>query len=80
MTFTRIPRFFYLKSILPVPPTAVAFFFLHTRKITNTAMTTAAEAIDATIGTRTFFLGRFLHALERQSMGFPSTLQVDKVC
>ena len=42
-------------------------------------MTTAAEAIDATIGTRTFFLDR-LHALERQSMGFPSTLQEDKGC
>lgn len=41
-------------------------------------MTTAAEEIDATIGTRTF--DRFLHALERQSMGFPSTLQEDKGC
>jgi len=79
MTFTRIARFSYLKSILPVPPTVVDFFFLNTRKKNNIAMTTAAEAIDATIGTRTFFLDRF-HALERQSMGFPSTLQVDKVC
>lgn len=61
--------------LLQIPSRAVDFFFLSTRKRTNTAITLAAEATDATIGPKTFFLDGFLHESERQSLGFPSTLQ-----
>lgn len=43
-------------------------------------MTTAAETTDATIGTTGFFLCGFIHESEKQSFGFPSTLQEENVC
>ena len=40
----------------------------------------ATEATDATIISGNFFLESFVHEPERQSLGFPSTLQVDECC
>lgn len=71
-------KFSYLMSLLQVPCTIVDFLFLSIRKRINTATTMAAEATDATIATWIFFLGGFLHESERQSLGFPSTLQEAK--
>ena len=68
-----------LEDLLQLPSQILGFFILTTRKRTTTKMTVAAET-DTTIGTTTFFLVGFLHGLERQSLGFPSTLQQVKGC
>ena len=69
-----------LEDLLQLPSTILGFLILTTRKRTTTKMTVAAEATDTTIGTTTFFLVGFLHGSEKQSLGFPSTLQQDKDC
>ena len=66
--------------LLQIPCRTVDFLFLNIRKRTNIAMTTAAETTDATIGTTGFFLCGFIHESEKQSFGFPSTLQEENVC
>ena len=61
-------------SIMKIPSTAFDLFFMCTRKRSNTAMAMAAEATDATIDTKTFFLSGFLLESETRSLGFPLTL------
>ena len=53
-----------------------SFLVLRIHKIDDAATRTETATIDASTGTTTFF--SFVHEVERQRSGFPSTLQPTK--